>query len=204
MSRAQQAADFITAHCNVIGAYHGTGEPHGFLQETAEEMSRSSPTSVFRARHIEHVAYAIYLVASNPFLSPPAAVASVYLVTRFEFYFRVLSGVLSDDGAWISQGAQQGAFANILDERLKRPRVSNVSLAYQVMKLGTSAIVPYCRTLDRALYPSPANAGGYFRIAHIGDRIAYGRHAVGHGSRGDISAEAVFYGLMTALIFYTR
>jgi len=38
----------------------------------------------------------------------------------------------------------------------------------------------------------------------VGDRIAFGRHAAGHGQWGDISAEAAFYGLMTALIFYAQ
>ena len=34
--------------------------------------------------------------------------------------------------------------------------------------------------------------------------IAFARHAAGHGRQGDISAEAVFYGLVTAIIFYNR
>ena len=41
-------------------------------------------------------------------------------------------------------------------------------------------------------------------VADIGDRIEFGRHAVGHGHWGDISAEALFYGLMTSLVFYNQ
>ena len=41
-------------------------------------------------------------------------------------------------------------------------------------------------------------------IADLGDRIEFGRHAVGHGHWGDISAEALFYGLVTALVFYNQ
>ena len=41
-------------------------------------------------------------------------------------------------------------------------------------------------------------------VADIGDRIEFGRHAVGHGHWGDMSGEALFYGLMTSLIFYSE
>jgi len=204
LDKALQAADFIVSHCPNVGAFHGTGEPYGFLQETAEQMRAAKPTPVFPDRYIEHVAYAVQTVGSNWFLSPPAAVASVYLATRFEFYFRVLSEKLNGDGTWVSQSAQQAAFAMIGDRRLKKPRISSVSLAYEIMKLGTSKILPYCVSLDGTVYSSPVKASGNFRIAHVGDRIEFGRHAAGHGHWGDISAEAVFYGLITAVIFYAH
>jgi hypothetical protein len=197
--KAQQAADFILSHCPTIGAFHGTGEPYGFLQETAEDMRAANPTLVFPARYIEHVAYAIHAVGSHGFLSPPAAVASVYLATRFEFYFRALSGKLNGDGTWVSQSAQQEALAMIGDRRLKKQHISSVSLAYQVMRLGTSKVLPYCALRDRTLYASPNSA-----IKHVGDRIELLRNAGGHGEWGDISSEAVFYGLMTAIVFYAH
>jgi hypothetical protein len=165
-------------------------------------MRAAKPTRIFPDRYIEHVAYALELVGFNGFRTPAAAVASVYLVTRFEFYFRVLSEKLHPDGTWVSQSAQDIAATAIGDPRLKRHRISSVALAYEVMKLGSSKVNPYCVGLDRALYPSPIKATGNFEIANVGDRIAFGRHAVGHGHWGDISAEAVFYGLMTAIIFY--
>jgi hypothetical protein len=198
--KAQQAADFIVSHCPHVGAFHGSGEPYGFLQETAEHMRAAKPTLVFPARYIEHVAYAVGTVGSNMFTTPPAAVASVYLATRFEFYFRVLSGKLNGDGTWVSQSAQQAALAMIVDRRLKNPIISNVSLAYEVMRLGTSKILPYCASLDGSLYASGGNSG----IKHLGARIAFLRHAGGHGEWGDISSEAVFYGLMTAIVFYAH
>jgi hypothetical protein len=202
--RAQQAADFIVSHCPNVGAFHGSGEPYGFLQETAEHMRAATPTAVFPPRYIEHVAYAIDMVGSNMFTTPPAAVASAYLASRFEFYFRLLSGNLNGDGTWVSQSARQAALTTLRDQRLTKPRISSVSLAYEVMRLGTSRVLPYCALLDRTLYASPIKAGGNFAIEHVGDRIEFGRHAVGHGQRGDISAEAVFYGLMTAIVFYVR
>jgi hypothetical protein len=202
--RAQRAADFILSHCPTVGAFSGTGEPYGFLQETAKDMRASTPTSVFRARYIEHVAYAVETVGLNWFLTPPAAVASVYLATRFEFYFRVLSGSLNDDGTWLSPSAQQAAFAALDDQRLTRGRVSSVSLAYEIMRLGTAKVVPYFASLDSVLYATPTIATGNFAIEHLGDRIEFGRHAAGHGQWGDISAEATFYGLMTAIVFYAH
>jgi hypothetical protein len=205
MRKAQQAADFIMSHCPNVGAFWGAGEPYGFLQGTAQEMLASAATSVFPSRYIEHVAYAVDIVGRNRFLSPPAAVASVYLATRFEFYFRVLSGRLHNDGRWVSQSAQQVAVAVIGDKpALRKRHVSNVAFAYKVMKLGTSRVVSYCAALDRALYNSPTQAGGHFEIADLGDRIAYGRHRVAHGHWGDISADAVFYGLLTAVVFYSH
>jgi hypothetical protein len=204
MHRAQQAADFIVSHCPNIGAFSGTGEPYGFLQETAAFMRSAKPSIVFPARHIEHIAYAVGLVGSHGFLSPPAAVASVYLATRLEFFFRVLSGSLSSDGTWLSRAAQQAAAAAISDPRLNRSRVASVSLVYQIMKLSTSRVAQYCVALDRILYAAPTMAGGKFEVAHLGDRIEYSRNRVAHGSWGDISAEAVFLGLMTAIAFYAQ
>jgi hypothetical protein len=200
--KAQQAADFIVSHCPHVGAFHGSGEPYGFLQETAQQMREAQPTSVFPARYIEHVAYAVDLVGRNMFTTPPAAVASVYLATRFEFYFRLLSGNLNGDGTWISEPARQVALTTLGGKRLKnKVGISSVSLAYEVMRLGTSKVLPYCALLDRTLYPSPIKGG---RIKHVGDRIEFGRNAVGHGHWGDMSSEAVFYGLITAIVFYAH
>lgn len=202
--KAQQAADFIVNHCPHIGTFHGSGEPYGFLQETAQDMRAAKPTSVFPARYIEHVAYAVDLVGWNTFPTPPAAVASVYLATRFEFYFRLLSGKLNADGTWVSQAAYQAALATLGSKHLKNKAggISSVSLAYEVMRLGPSKVLPYFAALDRALYPAPITGGA--GIEHVGDRIEFLRNAAGHGHWGDISADAVFYGLVTAIVFYAH
>jgi len=168
-------------------------------------MAISKPSVVFPERYIEHVACAVDMVASNMFLSPPAAIASVYLATRFEFYFRILSGKLNGDGTWISLSAQQAARAALADNRLERNRISSVALAYKLMKFDQSRkIGQACTALDNLLYSTPTKVVGDMTIADIGDRIEFGRHAVGHGHWGDISAEALFYGLMTAVVFYNQ
>jgi len=205
MDRTQQALDFITMCCRYVGAFQGTSDVNQYLKETASEMKVSRPSMVFPDRYIEHVAYAVDMVASNMFLSPPAAIASVYLATRFEFYFRILSGKLNGDGTWISPSAQQAARAAINDNRLGGNRISSVALAYKIMKLDQSLkIVEACMALDNSLYSTPITVVGVVTVADIGDRIEFGRHAVGHGHWGDISAEALFYGLMTAMVFYNQ
>jgi hypothetical protein len=106
--------------------------------------------------------------------------------------------------AWLSPSTQQAAQTTLPDPRLKQRRLGNIALAYEIMMIGTASIVPYCTFLDRSLYASPTSATGNFAIKHVGDRIAFGRHATGHGHLGDISSEAVFYGLMTAMVFYSQ
>jgi hypothetical protein len=73
------------------------------------------------------------------------------------------------------------------------------------MKLNQSyKIVQILTTLDSSLYTTPTTVAGSMTVANIGDRIEFGRHATGHGHLGDISAEALFYGLLTAIIFYNQ
>jgi hypothetical protein len=167
-------------------------------------MAVAKPSRLFPERYIEHVACAIEMVATSGFTEPPAAIAAVYLVTRFEYFFRRLSGVLRADGTWVSDAAQTATKAEFNDERLNRRRVSSVSLSYKIMKFDrTLAVSRHCDTLDRALYSVPAGvAGGTEPVRDLGDRIEYGRSAAAHGHKGDISSEALFYGLLTALIFY--
>jgi hypothetical protein len=203
-TRSQLAIDFIKDCCPHVGAFHGTTAVHAYVHDTAAEMATTPASAAFPERYIEHVAYAMQVVATNDFTSPPAAVASVYLATRFEYYFRVLSRRLNADGTWVSPSDQVAVNAQITDPRLGRARISSVSLAYKIMKLDASRPLPQCcADLDAMLYHCPTAAGGK-TIADLGDRIEFGRHAVGHGHWGDMSAEALFYGLTTALVFYNQ
>lgn len=202
---AQQAIDYIVQCCPTMGAFCGPTDVHRFLSRVATEMSAAKPSAVFPDRYVEHVAYAVETVATNWSTSPPAAVASVYLATRFEFYFRVLSGKLKPDGTWVSSQAQAEAQASLHDSRLGKNRISSVSLAYDVMKLNTSlAFSQRCSLLDSALFATPSTVAGGLRICDVGDRIECCRNWTGHGHWGDISSEGVFYGLMTALVFYSQ
>lgn len=185
-----------------MGAFTVTSDVYLFLKRVASDMARAKPSLAFPDRYLEHVAYAVDMVASNDVLSPPSAIASVYLSTRFEFYFRVLSGKLKADGTWTTPEAKAAAQVVLIDRRLKSDRVSSVALAYRIMKTNSStALAMYCNRLDAKLYPTYDKR---VRMpSDVGDRIEFLRNAAGHGSWGDISAEAIFYGLMTALVFYS-
>jgi hypothetical protein len=206
MTGSDEAAGYIRTHCQYLGSYFGDGLPYGFLARVAEEVAAAPPTDLFPDRYKEHVAYAVGMVARHGFLEPPAAVAAVYLATRFEFFFRLLSGKLKGDGTWVNKATDQpSAVAALGKKGLNGNRVSDVAVTYKLMKLDRSR--PAARVfdaLDKAILPAPMTAAGGFRVADIGDRIAFGRHSAGHGLWGDISSEAVFYRLVTAIVFYNQ
>jgi len=203
MSPTDEAIQYLTTCCKRIGAFSGN-HPFAFLKNVASQIDKSKPSKVFPARYKEHVAHAVDMVASNLFTSPPAAIASVYLATRFEYYFRILSGKLNADGTWISSMVKSDARA-AMNNKVLPDRVSNVSLAYQIMMTDTSLqIVQQCAKIDKCLYKEPITLARNEIVHNIGDRIAFARHRVGHGHWGDISSEAIFYGLMTGIVFYNQ
>ena len=205
MSPTDEAIKYLTTCCRNIGAFTGTGVPYAFLKNVASQIEQSKPSKVFPDRYKEHVAYAVDMVASNQFLSPPSAIASVYLATRFEYYFRILSGKLNGDGTWIPLTVKSDVQAAINNEPLPKKRVSNVSRAYRIMMTDTSLqIVQQCAKIDNCLYQKPITIAKNEIIRNIGDRIAFARHRASHGDWGDISSEAVFYGLLTGIVFYNQ
>ncbi len=213
MSPTDEAIHYIINCCPTIGRYsdfslkQGLCGPPVFLQTTVIAMKKAKPSVAFPDRHKEHIAYALQMVASSTFLQPPAAVASVYLATRFEFYFRVLSDWLKADGTWKTGKDKQKVRHLLSDSELNRKRINSVALAYKLMKTNTSIpLAQVCNDLDTSLYPKPRVMSDRKKttISDIGDRIEYLRHRVAHGHWGDISAEANFYGLMTAIVFYNQ
>ena len=200
MNPSLEAINYIINCCPHIGGFSVTGDVYRFLERVASEMNDSQNTEIFPSRYKEHVAYAMNMIASNQVMSPPSAIASEYLVNRFEFYFRILSGKLNGDGTWVTPQARDEA-KNILNIRMGK-RVSNVATTYKILKLNQScSIYSYCVELDRSLY---SNRGASSSIKNIGDRIGYSRNNASHGQWGDISSESIFYGLLTALIFYNQ
>jgi hypothetical protein len=139
-------------------------------------------------------------------LAPPAAVASVYLAMRFEYFFRLLSGKLNGDDTWLNRAVgQPAAIAKLGEKGLKQIRVSEVAVPYKLMKLDQSRTgVRVFDALDKAIFPVPMKAAGGRESADIGDRIAFARHRTAHGQWGDMSSEGAFYGLVTAIVFYNQ
>ena len=128
------------------------------------------------------------------------------VTTRFEYYFRVLSGRLNEDGTWKSTNDKQ-EIKNILAGvgGLDRPRINSVALAYKIMKTNYDlSLARICQDIDNVLYPDGVTKSETRQISDIGDRIEYLRHRSAHGHWGDISGDADFYGLMTVIVFYNQ
>jgi len=175
------------------------------IKKTADDMLQGGPSDAFPDRHREHIAYALRMVASSGFLSPPAAIGAFYLATRFEFYFRVLSNRLKADGKWKTDEDQREVQNLLADKRLKNHRINSVALAYKIMKTNEElSLSEVCDCLDKTLFSSRTVIPDQTVVSDIGDRIEYVRHRSAHGHWGDISAEANFYGLMTAIVFYNQ
>jgi hypothetical protein len=206
MTNSEKAASYIMTHCRNIGSFEGDDTPCQFLAQVAEEMAVAEPTSLFPNRYKEHVACAVRMVARHPFRDPRAAIAAVYLATRFEFFFRLLSGKLNADGTWINQAVDQPAAVAALGKKgLGGNRVSSVEVTYKLMQLyRLRPAAQVFASLDKSIFPSPITVAGGDTLADIGDRIGFMRHSASHGYRGDISSEAVFYGCVAALVFYNQ
>lgn len=182
------------------------GSPFGLIQNTATSLEASTPTVLFPSRYREHVAYALRQIVPSSIDDSPAAVSSVYLATRFEYYFRVLSGCLDADGKWLDTATRDRVCRRLgFDKRRHRHRISNIAKTYKIL-LAESAhpVVSHLTRIDGKLFASPIEilGGGRENTLHnIGDRIAAMRHRAGHGVWGDISGEAMFFALLTCVIY---
>jgi hypothetical protein len=201
---SEEAVGYLTSHCRSLGGFQGTNAPQRFLGRMAAELEAARPTHCFPDRQKEHVTFALRTVAgSTPFVSP-AVLAAAYLLNQMERYFRLLSGKLSENGTWLSPADRTVAVAALGDE-VNRSRISNVALAYKVMILDQTRLAGQVfANLDATLYPVPRRAAGDVAITDLGDRIKYLRDPAGHGELGDVSAEGIFYGLVTAVVYYNQ
>lgn len=212
MSPTEEAIFYITKWYPNIGAgdtrtlVPGLSSPCEVMTKAAIDMVQTQSSDAFTDRHKEHIAYALKMVASGGFLSSSAAVGSVYLATRFEFYYRMLSGRLRADGTWKTIKDRQEVQTLLPGvEGLNKRRINSVALAYKIMKTNTDlSLAQVCKDLDNKLYPNGIKMPDGKIISDIGDRIEYLRHRSAHGHWGDISGDADFYGLMTAIVFYNQ
>ncbi len=212
MNPTEEAIFYITKWYPRMGAgdtsarISGLSSPYDVMTKAASDMLQVKPSDAFPDRHKEHIAYALEMVASGGFLSSSAAVGSVYLATRFEFYFRVLSGRLKADGMWKTDKDKQDVQNLLAGVRgLGRPRINSVASAYKIMKTNTELpLAQVCKDIDDVLYPKGIQMPDGSIVSNIGDRIEYLRHRSAHGHWGDISGDADFYGLMTVVVFYNQ
>jgi hypothetical protein len=206
MTGTDEAVHYVTNHCRFMGSYAGDFSPFRFLGRVAKEMAAARPTAVFPVGHKEHVAYALGVIAGNHPTTPPTVLATVYLVTQLEFCFRLLSGKLKADGEWVDAAAKDAAKAGLPGVKgLNGDRVSRVETTYKVMKLDQSRpAAQVFDSLDKALFAVPIRAITDRVIADVGDRIGFIRNIACHGHWGDVSAEGVFCGLVTTIVFYNQ
>jgi hypothetical protein len=194
------AKHYLLICCPRAGAY---SLPDGLLNiiisDCADFISSMPDNDIFHARQKEPVALAMKESATPGFDEPRRAIASLYLATQFEFYFRILSGLLHPDGTWKSAAAQEKAKSLLPEEnRLNGRSISSVELAYRLMVLN--AADPRAVLLDkldkaiRSMFQSQL-------YANLGGRIKYVRDRGTHGQWGDVSGEGVFYATLTAILF---
>ncbi len=130
---------YLVACCPVAGAY---SLPDGFLNlisDCADTMAAKPDKDIFLGRQKGPVALAMKEAVTLEFEHPRKAIASLYLATQFEFYFRLLSGLLNPDGSWKSPADQQKAKLLLPQEsRLSQRSISNVEVVYKLMVLNNA------------------------------------------------------------------
>lgn len=201
------AIKFITEYCPVIGSFRRDERLSGFLNELSNDMERyNCGISGFdNFRHKPHVAYAVRAIANFPvFDYSKSVLASVFLATRFETYFRVLSSRLNDDGTWLDANAQKTAFDLIKDKRVKNKQINDVALTYKILMLDRgNKIVTFLEHLEAKLSSYYFDKqGNPFSCSDIGSRIKVLRDPGSHGFYADLSSEGCFYALLLGVLFY--
>ncbi len=192
---------FDTRYCNC-----DLFAPSRVILKTANDILQSKNSPIFHDKQKEHIAYSLMMVAHGDFLSSPAAVGSVYLITRFEYYFRILSKRLQADGKWKTEGDQKEMKKIFKEEkRLNQKRINSVALAYKIMKTNnTLPLSNICNNLDKVMFTKCWKMPDSTTISDIGERIDYLRKRSAHGHWADISIEAKFIGLLTTIVFYNH
>jgi hypothetical protein len=169
------------------------------ISDCADLITSTPDKDLFHARQKEPVALAMKEAATPGFDEPRKAIASLYLATQFEFYFRILSGLLNSDGSWKSPADQQKAKSFLPGEsRLNQRSISNLELAYKLMVLNnTDPQAALLDDLDKAMR-SRFQSQIY---NNLGGRIKYVRDRGTHGQWGDVSGEGIFYATLTAILY---
>jgi hypothetical protein len=202
-SKAQLAAQLIIKHCPRAGSCWMDSAAMAFIDELSTSIATSPSSELFGMRHKEHVAYAIHAVATSVPLDPLAALASAFLSTRFELYFRLISKHLNANGTWKSPEAQQAAKTVLADKRLDRGRINDVSLAYRIMLLHSDHPVSRLLIDLESKLTYSFDKTNEFYHHDIGTRIKVLRDPGSHGFYSDLSSEGYFYALLTGIIFYS-
>jgi hypothetical protein len=191
---------YLVAFCAKAGAYILCDGLRNLVSDCAELMRSAPDKDIFLGRQKEPLALAMKEAILPGFNLPQRAIASLYLATQFEFYFRILSGMLNFDGTWKSPSDHVKAKSFLPgDDRVRGRGTSSVEVAYKLTILNN--VDPRAVLLDdldkaiRARFQSTL-------YDNFGGRIAYVRNRGAHGEWGDVSAEGVFYATLTAVLYF--
>jgi hypothetical protein len=199
-SLLELAKFYLVACCPKAGAYSLPDGLINLVTDAAELITSTADKDIFLGRQKPPVALAIKEAITPELDRPQRAIAALYLATQFEFYFRILSGMLNFDGSWKSLGDRAKAESFLPDDdRVRRRGTSSVEVAYKLAILNNadprSALL---EGLDKAIR-SRFQSSLY---DNFGGRIAYVRNRGAHGEWDDVSAEGVFYATLTAILYF--
>jgi hypothetical protein len=186
--------------CPIAGAYALLDGLLNIISDCADLITSTPDKDIFHIRQKEAVALAMKEATTPGFDDPRRAIASLFLATQFEFYFRILSGLLNPDGSCKSATDHEKAKSLLPEERrLNYNSISNLELAYKLMVLNNAD--PRAAVLDELDKASRSRFQSQL-YDNLGGRIKYVRDGGAHGQWGDVSAEGVFYATLTAILYF--
>jgi hypothetical protein len=169
----EKAKFWIVECCPFVGAYSGTLEPYEFIGRYADAIEKATASDLFFERQKEHIGHAMRMIANSRFTDPASAVASVYLVTRLEFFFRILSGVLKFDGTWKDERLRTQYKKEFLPGIKLGKRINDVAVTYKIATIDKSnSRTSHLRDLDNRIAGKLKSAHPDAVYSDIGDRIA--------------------------------
>lgn len=201
-AKTELARLLVLESCPRPGAFMTNGDASLFLLNAAKEWRSWPQNNETAGRRLEHIAFAVE-AAGQPlsFTSPLGVLASVYLYHQLEFVFRALSHCLSWEGKFLD-GTRRDQVKTALKLKKSPPsRVNNIEMTYRIMLLNDCVPAVQAFTHLDAELPHAQPPKGK-AIATIGERLAYFRHSVSHGSLPDPSSEGVFCALLMSIAVY--
>jgi len=198
--KLRMAEILILESCSRIGAYTSTGDDRWYIYNFAQELFRN-PVVGFDGRRTQPLIAALILLAHIDYggmypkkrgdlehiYAHGGAMVAMYLMAHLEYLFRIKSRYLKEDGSIKNEIPKQArAKASI---KPKQKRINNIEQAF-ILYLYRNVTL-----LGKRLKILEENIG-------IAKRLRKIRNPVMHGELADPSSEAMFFGLMTAMLYY--
>jgi hypothetical protein len=199
-SLLELAKFYLVACCRKAGAYSLPDGLISLVSDAADLMTSNPDKDIFLGRQKAPVALAMKEAVMPELDRPQRAIAALYLATQFEFYFRILSGLLNFDGSWKTPADRASAESFLPgDDGVRRHGTSSVEVAYKLSVLNNAdpraALLNGLDIAIRSRFQSTL-------YDNFGGRIAYVCNRGAHGEWGDVSAEGVFHATLTAILYF--